>query len=418
MAFGSYEVGVIQRTPIPRLTEEEILNLAMAARRFWHLKRTLDSVVETSHAFVLPSALRSRIGHFDPSAIEAELEQIREKVDEASFALYGFSASDRVAAANPNTEALGRDELRMADSDDSPSSPADTRTELLSWSAGVVFGRFEHRLAMGQTTAQIEVEPFDSLPAKSPGMLPDGAEPFHHHSGVLVDDPGHVHDIPRLMEEVLAQVTLPVPTDVRSWLKREFFPFHLQSYSKSRRKAPIYWPLTTTTGSYTLWLYYPKVSAQTLYVAVNDFIEPKLEQVSLDTSRLRDKGSLRTRDDEKQFELLQAFELEIIELRDALLNLAPTYKPNQDDGVQICAAPLWPLFRHKPWQKILKETWTKLEKGDYDWAHMAMNYWPSRVREKCRSNESTAIAHGLEHLYAEPAARSERQGIKMAGDSE
>jgi hypothetical protein len=57
------------------------------------------------------------------------------------------------------------------------------------------------------------------------------------------------------------------------------------------------------------------------------------------------------------------------------------------------------LFQHKPWQKILKETWGKLEKGDYDWAHLAYSYWPERVKEKCRTDKSLAIAHGLEDLY-------------------
>ena len=46
-----------------------------------------------------------------------------------------------------------------------------------------------------------------------------------------------------------------------------------------------------------------------------------------------------------------------------MLRIAPTYRPNHDDGVQITATPLWPLFRHKPWQKTLKETWAKLENG-------------------------------------------------------
>lgn len=36
-------------------------------------------------------------------------------------------------------------------------------------------------------------------------------------------------------------------------------------------------------------------------------------------------------------------------------------------------------FRNKPWQKVLKDTLAKLEKGDYDWAHLAMDYWPERV---------------------------------------
>ena len=170
--------------------------------------------------------------------------------------------------------------------------------------------------------------------------------------------------------------------------------------------------------SYTLWVYYPSLSSQTLYTAINDFVEPKLKQVGADVTALRNKAAARTRDDEKQFEALQAFELELIELRDTFLKLAPTYKPNHDDGVQISAAPLWPLFRHKPWQKVLKDTWAKLEKGDYDWAHLAMNYWPERVREKCKTDKSLAIAHGLEELYEEPEAKPKKTRKKKAGGDE
>jgi hypothetical protein len=288
-----------------------------------------------------------------------------------------------------------------------------------SWAVGVAFGRFDWRLVSGQRAAPTEPEPFDPLPAKSPAMLPDGATPFHSFAGILVDDPGHPHDLARLVEEVLARIEATVPEDVRRWLQREFFAFHLQLYSKSRRKAPIYWPLSTTAGSYTLWVYYPRLSSQTLYTAINDFVEPKLKQVGDDVTALRNKGPGRNRDDEKQFEALQAFELELIELRDTLLKLAPTFKPDHDDGVQISAAPLWPLFRHKPWHKILKDTWAKLEKGTYDWAHLAMNYWPDRVREKCKTDKSLAIAHGLEHLYIELEAQPKKaRGRKKSGGDE
>ena len=63
-------------------------------------------------------------------------------------------------------------------------------------------------------------------------------------------------------------------------------------------------------------------------------------------------------------------------------------------------------------RRLLKDTWAKLEKGDYDWAHLAMNYWPERVREKCKTDKSLAIAHGLEELYVEPPAapKKARQG--------
>ena len=165
---------------------------------------------------------------------------------------------------------------------------------------------------------------------------------------------------------------------------------------------------------YTLWLYYPTLTSQTLYSAVNDFIEGpngKLKRVEQEAGALRTKGSSRTREDDKRLETLQTVESELIELRDTLLQIAPTYRPNHDDGVQISAAPLWPLFRHRPWQKVLRDTWAKLEKGDYDWAHLAMAYWPDRVREKCKTDNSLAIAHDLEHLYVEP----EQKAAKVRG---
>lgn len=420
-AARSYEVGVIQKTPIPDLTLEKQSALATLARRAWSLKRSLDTIEESSHAFVLPAALRPRLSDFDPPVIETELAKIQLEIDNIAFELYGFNEADRAAVQSNHNAANDGDTDASTDDegdDEDNAAPIDQTSGLLSWAVGVAFGRFDWRLAAGERTVPPEPDPFDPLPAKSPGMLPDGAAPFHAHAGILVDDQGHPHDLARLVEEVLARVDVAVPEDVRRWLQRDFFSFHLQRYSKSRRKAPIYWPLSTTSGSYTLWVYYPSLTSQTLYTAINDFVEPKLKQVGADVTSLRNKGSARSRDDERQFEALQVFELELIELRDTLLKLAPTYKPDHDDGVQISAAPLWPLFRHKPWQKVLKDTWAKLEKGEYDWAHLAMNYWPERVREKCKTDKSLAIVHGLEDLYVEPEAAPKKARKKKAGGDE
>jgi hypothetical protein len=416
ISFGSFEVGAIQRTPIPTPAPDDKEQLNALAKRAWSLKRIFDTVKETSHAFLLPAALRDRLGDYDPPAIEAELARVQGQIDEIAFNLYGFSDADRVAVTQPLAVEDGDNAQGEAeDEDEATEAPADTQSALLSWAVGVAFGRFDWRLATGERAAPPEPEPFAPLPIKSPGSLPDGFDPFHLHPGLLVDDPGHPHDLAHLVEEVLARVETLAPDDVRRWLQREFFAFHLQRYSKSRRKAPIYWPLTTVSGSYTLWIYYPSLTNQTLYTAINDFVEPKLKRVGDDVSALRNKGAARSRDDERQLEALQAFELELIELRDTLLTLAPTYKPNHDDGVQITAAPLWPLFRHKPWQKLLKENWAKLEKGDYDWAHLAMNYRPNQVREKCKTDKSLAIAHGLEDLYVEPDAKPKKgRGQKNA----
>ncbi len=342
------------------------------------------------------------------------MAKILEEIDEIGFGLYGFSEADR-AATFGSSDLDEEDSSHAAEDaddgeDDDHAEGVDQTDGLLSWAAGVAFGRFDWRLATGERAAPPEPKPFDPLPAKSPGMLPDDTEPFHAHSGILVDDQGHPKDLARLIEEVLARVETPVPADVRRWLQRDFFPLHLKQYSKSRRKAPIYWPLSTNSGSYTLWLYYPDLTSQTLYSAVNDFVEPKLTQISREADALRARGAARSREDEKAFEALQALELELIELRDTLLKIAPTFRPSHDDGVQITAAPLWQLFRHKPWQKLLKDTWAKLEKGEYDWSHLAMAYWSDRVCEKCKTDKSLAIAHDLEHLYVEPDPKSAKAG--------
>lgn len=418
----SYEVGMIQLTPVPDIDAATQLLLASLALKQWRLRRQLDSVVEVSHAFVLPATFVFKGCSNYQANISLELDGIQEKIDAIAYQAYGITPADctenRSAQTSEESRSNLEDDEDTDDADVITSSSLDVGDPILSWSVGVAFGRFDLRLATGERAAPPEPDPFDPLPTKSPGMLPDGAEPFHAHSGILVDDQGHPHDLARLIEEVLSSVDVTSPDDVRRWLQRDFFAFHLQRYSKSRRKAPIYWPLSTTTGSYTLWVYYPSLTSQTLYTAINDFVEPKLKQVGGDVTVLRNKGSARTRDDEKQFEALQAFELEMIELRDTLLKLAPTYKPNHDDGVQISAAPLWPLFRHKPWQKVLKDTWAKLEKGDYDWAHLAMNYWPERVREKCKTDKSLAIAHSLESLYEEPVSAPKKgRGRKRQGEA-
>jgi hypothetical protein len=420
----SFEVGIIQRTPFPNLSKKQIADLSSGARRAWSLKRSLYSVDENSRSFLLPEALQVRSKNYSSTTISAELADIQAEIDVLAFNLYGFNDLERFAALGsvgltgdgPEIETTEADD----NEDDDEAEAVNQADGLLSWAAGVAFGRFDWRLAIGEREAPTEPDPFDPLPAKSPGMLPDGAAQFHVHSGILLDDPGHQHDLPRVIEEVLARVQADVPGDVRRWLKRDFFDHHLKQYSKSRRKAPIYWPLSTSSGSYTLWTYYPSVTSQTLYTAVNDFVEPKLRQVSRDSATLRDKGSARSREDEKAFELLQTLELELVELRDTLQQIAQTYRPNHDDGVQITAAPLWNLFQNKPWQKILKDTWTKLEKGDYDWAHLAMAYWPDRVREKCKTDRSLAIAHDLEDLYVEPEpkpAKGKRKK-KLADDSD
>ncbi len=404
----SFEVGLLKNTPIPEMSDASEEALASLAIEIWRAKALERSGNEKSVFFYSPWTFSLSSVGTQETARNTIIQRIITEIDRLAFDLWGFNEKDRELAAQIGSGGIAASdesgEEDEEDSDDGDSENSDLASQGPSWAIGVAFGRFDLNQANETRSRVLEASPFDPQPRRCPGMLPDGAAPFHAHHGILVVDQGHPHDLARLIEEVLARVDADVPGDVRRWLQRDFFPLHLKQYSKSRRKAPIYWPLSTASGSYTLWLYYPSLTSQTLYTAVNDFIEPKLKQVSRDAATLRDKGAARSRDDEKAFEALQTLELELIELRDTLLQIAPTYRPNHDDGVQITAAPLWPLFRHRPWRTLLKATWAKLEKGDYDWAHLAMNYWPARVREKCRHDKSLAIAHDLEHVYEEPPA--------------
>ncbi|WOG28768.1 BREX-1 system adenine-specific DNA-methyltransferase PglX [Endozoicomonas sp. 8E] len=195
-----------------------------------------------------------------------------------------------------------------------------------------------------------------------------------------------------------------------------FFSFHLQKYSKSRRQAPIYWPLQTPSSSYTLWIYYHRLDEQTLYTCVNDFVDPKLQQVEKDLNALQGK-SPRSSQEEKELAKLTDLTSELRDFRDELLGLAKVWKPNLNDGVQITAAPLWKLFQHKAWQKKLKETWQKLEKGDYDWALLACSIWPERVLRKCHQDRSLAIAHDVEDHFWHEVEVPVKRGKKLTGDT-
>jgi hypothetical protein len=76
------------------------------------------------------------------------------------------------------------------------------------------------------------------------------------------------------------------------------------------------------------------------------------------------------------------------------------YEPEPDwidDGVILRLAPLWELIA--VWQREPRRYWRRLQEGEYDWSHIAMNYWPERVREACRENKSYAIAHGHPEWY-------------------
>ena len=62
-----------------------------------------------------------------------------------------------------------------------------------------------------------------------------------------------------------------------------FWSDHIPRYSKSRRKAPIYWLLQSSKKSYALWLYYHRFDKDLLFKALVNYVEPKIKR---ETNRL------------------------------------------------------------------------------------------------------------------------------------
>ncbi len=356
-----------------------------------------------------------------------------------------------------------KNEEGEAGQEDSYSIPLEEYTSrILSYLIGIIFSRWDIRIPENSFLAPKLADPFDPLPVCAPGMLvgPDGLpaesgkivseewlrarpnaitlplEGLVKHptiadseypielawNGILVDDPAHKEDIISRMRKTF-QVIWKEKGDsieqeaceildiknLRDYFRRPsgFFADHLKRYSKSRRQAPIYWPLSTASGSYTLWIYYPRLTDQTIYRCVNDYINPKLEDtardIELKQNETEKNKAMKVR---QELEDLLNLQQEIKDFKSEVLRVAEIpYKPDLNDGVLITASPLHKMFRLPKWRKDLKKCWESLEKGDYDWAHLAYSIWPDRVRQKCRKDRSLAIAHDLEDICeVEPKA--------------
>lgn len=295
-------------------------------------------------------------------------------------------------------------------------------SDVLGMIIGFIIGRWDIRFSTGKRQQPDLCDPFAALPVCPPGMLQnsEGLPAYPKDvpadyplritwPGILVDDENHPEDIVTRLREVLEVIwrdradaieqeaceLLGMKT-LRDYFRRPsgFFADHLKRYSKSRRQAPIYWPLSTVSGSYTLWIYYHRLTDQTLHTALADFVDPKIKSVRTEINALRESGK-----NNKRLEELRDLETELTDFRNEIERVIKLpWRPNLNDGVIITASPLWKLFRLPKWQKDLKACWEKLEKGEYDWAHLAYSIWPKRVEEACKKDRSIAIAHNLEHL--------------------
>lgn len=415
-AARSYEVGLVQRIPFPEPLPSRVGELAAAC---FDSRRSLDTTDETTRVFTVPALLQSggpslgdRFGAWSrrKQDMDREFAEHQRQVDDLAFELYGFTKEDRETVEAELRRPLEQDHEETGEDEEDgagvAASAADIAAEvraLLSWCVGVAFGRFDVRLATGERPIPELGDPFDPLPIYSPGMLSEDPPPQGYPiavdgDGILVDDEFSDDDIVRKVREVLhllwkdraeaiereACDILGV-RDLRDYFRRPgkggFFEDHIKRYSKSRRKAPIYWLLQSARRSYAVWLYYPRLDRDILFKAVEHYVRPRIqlqENLVAELRKGRDgtvTGAERRRLD-KELEKQESFLAELIDFREKLERAARFYvepdrfDPDLNDGVVLNIAPLWELV---PWAEA-KRYWDELSSGKYEWSSISKQF--------------------------------------------
>ena len=184
--------------------------------------------------------------------------------------------------------------------------------------------------------------------------------------------------------------------DLRKFLERDFFTkWHIPQY----RKRPVYWLLQSPRKTYGLYIFHERINKDTLFRIRTEYAEPKINLLESQIAGLREKRDIAEGREKRVLDKEIGIQIEILDDVREFKKLLKTiieergYTPHIDDGVLLNMAPLWELI--PSWQTEPKKAWQALERGEYDWAYQAIDHWPDRVKEKCKTDKSLAIAHGL-----------------------
>ena len=294
-------------------------------------------------------------------------------------------------------------------------------TDHLSFALGVALGRFAPVDDDGQPTTSSPPGILDPTTADLSHALPkgilflDGSLEQNDHR----DDLGQAAAAPLHQAWSHYGSTFAPNRNLRDWLRLDFFKDVHKGVYENR---PIHWPLSSSGKTFVAWVNIHRMDDRTLKVLLADHLIPARSRIDGELDDLRqvrdseDRKAARAAD--TRIGKLTRWREELQELISAVEQCAdhgapPTdgrcpardqdsvYAPDLDDGVMINSAALWPLL--DPQWKDPKKWWKELAssqgKKDYDWAHLAMRYWPSRVDEKCQNDPSLAVAHGCFWRY-------------------
>ncbi len=443
-----FETGQVALLPWPsnNLNKRILDNTAQLIR----FSFAFSSNDETAFDFSVPVHWARGISKW--ASAQAYIDILESEINDEVFALYSILPTDR---ADMEAELAGEqlselDDSEEQEAEDSESdreitTPAISTSELavrwISYALGIVLGRFQpgcigslgsaiyrcSDFAIGSLPAPNEAE-FDELVGFSDTFAyidPQGGRHVFSaqveqalraltiSDGIAALDEGHPRDLVKLVTAALelllgeTQAREVIQTgaggDLRKFLEKDFFTaWHFKWY----RKRPVYWPIQSSKRSYGFVIFHEKITRETFYAIQREpYLDTKRNAVAL---RIADAQStlgrvtgVNRKKLEKELDDLQKLADELTAFAKDLEAITLSgYEPEEnwiDDGVILRMAPLWkvvPIWKSEP-----KKYWDRLENGDFDWSHLAMKYWPDRVRQKCKHNKSYAIAHGHEEWY-------------------
>lgn len=416
----SFQVGDLARLPVPNTSSPVLRDLVNQAIELARERSTED---ETTYDFIAPPDWRTRTE--DVACRFERLAAVEREIDEEVYRLYGISGEDREAIERELAEGTLSEASEDGNAEDEesnagihdegeasgsgqPSEPnqeqpslsqEDLARQWVSYALGMSFGRFqpgeENGLGRGRFSQKV-TQNLKSL-----------ADP----DGVLVMDEGDSDD---LSEKVFEALKIMVGETeafdlirtaagkegaaedlLRRYLDRTFFKLHIKQY----RNRPVYWYFQSPKKRYGIWVFHERLNKDSLFRIQKEYVEPKINHLEGRTADLRTRRDglegRERREVEKAMAALNDILDDVREFHKILVRIIQErgYRPHIDDGVLLNMAPLWELI--PSWQAEPKKAWQALLAGDYDWSRQAMDYRPNEVREKCKTNKSYAIAHGL-----------------------
>jgi hypothetical protein len=417
----AFQVGDIERLPVPGERNDRISELV---NKCVEITKQESREIEVTFDFIGPlgSSEEAKVRKDELSIVEAEIDQ---EVSE----LYGLSEHDLGIVDRELSSASGpvNSDEESDNSSSEEENDEDTDVELdpsgwvlnwISYAAGIIMGHFKVGKPDGLGRGDFAPEVINKL------------KPLINFKGIMVNDPGQPYDLARRCLRVLEillgerEAAMRINTVLgdgdalellQTWFDRfsgspasSFWKYHFQLY----RKRPVYWPLQSPDKRYTVWVFHERITRDTLFQIRNDIVKPRLRLAERTIADLRVRAE-SDRNTRKESDRLRELNEDLGEFSKRLKAVAEKgYAPHIDDGILLDAAPLYELLPSWP---ETKKAWNELEKGEYDWAQQAMEFWPERVREKCTGNWSFAIAHGLEELCQVPEREKDRERGKRRG---